>query len=337
MKNIVNYLMCIVIACMFVSGCAKREMIMNPNQSSVETPKPGQNPNNGNNGVTNVELNVDWAELGYSPNGVTVMFYPKEGGDPVTYTSHTVHTALLSVQEGTYDVVVFNNSPEEFGSVEFRGLEVYKTAEIFYSQKAASKEYLAMAKVNDFMVTKELQQLNVKPQNLFVDGDIRIEAKGVYNIRYMRAHITGLAGSYMLSVNVPKAGEEGFKTHTESWKLMKKNQEYATGVLTSTFRTFGLPEVGWKGDISAKPGQVKLHISMLLVDNKTVINRSFAVGDMIQVWSKDGRPVIYVTIDSNGDEYPLVIPDVKPIDGTAGGFGADVEDWGDDEEFDLGV
>ncbi len=335
MKNIVNYLVCIIMACIVVSGCAKREILMNPDQGQDETPIPTPPAQEGK--FTSVEINVDWSELGYSPNGVTAMFYPKNGEAPLTYISNTVHTAILNVEEGVYDLVVFNNSPEEFASVEFRGMDVYRTAELFYTQKGANPEYVALAKVGDVVVGPEPLELNVKPENLFVDGDIRIEAKGVYNIRYMRAHLTGLAGSYMLSANVPKAGEENFKTQTETWKLMKQDGEYATGTLTSSFRTFGLPELGWKGDLDAKPGEVKLHVSMLLVDNKTVLDFTFPVGDMIQVWSKDNRPVIYITLDSTEEYYPIVIPDVKPADGTSNGFGADVDDWGDDEEFDLGA
>ncbi len=333
MKNIVNYLLCLMMACIVVSGCAKREILMDPDQSQIPMPNPPAEDGR----FTSVELNVDWAELGYSPNGVTAMFYPKDGGVPVTYVSATVHTSLFSVKEGVYDVVVFNNSPEEFASVEFRGMDVYRTAEIFYTQKGANPEYLALGKLMDVVIGSEPVKLNVKPDNLFVDGDIRIEAKGVYNIRYMRAHLTGLAGSFMLSADVPKAGEEGFRTFTESWKLMRQNGEYNTGTLISSFRTYGLPEAGWKGDISAKPGEVKLHISMLLVDNKTVLDFTFPVGDMIKVWSKDNRPVIYITLDSIGEYYPIVIPDVKPAEGTSNGFGADVDDWGADEEFDLGV
>ncbi len=327
-----NFVACATVACVLVSGCSRREMLMGPNSGSGSG--SGQN---GGGQYTNVELNVDWTELGHSPNGVTAMFYPKSGGAPITCLSSTVHTSLLSVREGVYDVVVFNNSPEEFASTEFRGMEVYKTAELFYTQKGANPEQLAVAKVKDFVVTKELQQLNVRPQNLYLDAVVRIEARGVNNIRFIKAHLTGLAGSYLLSTDTPKAGEEGFKTQTDSWKLKKKDGEYNTGTLTSSFMTLGLPEKGWREDMDAAPAEVMLHITMLLVDNKTVLEYTFPVGDMMKVWPLENKPAVYITLDNNGDYYPIDIKDVKPADGTSNGFEADVEDWGDDEEWNLGI
>ncbi len=335
MRNIAKTMMCILMVCISVAGCSRRDMLYEYDFGQ----EPGQDQPTPSGPYTNLELNVDWSELGHSPNGVTAIFYPKDGGKPLTYLSHNVHTTDIAVPEGLYDLVVHNNSPEEFASIGFNGMDVYKTSEFLYTQKGANPEQLCVANLQNVIIAGVTQVLDVEPKNLFVDGVIRIEAKGVHNIRFMKAHFTGLAGSYMVSTDVAKAGELGFKTETDQWKLKKQNGEYGTGTLTSTFRTLGLPEQGWRGDIKASPGEVKLHIQMLLVDNKTNQEYTFPVGDMIKVWSQDGKPCIYITFDSipESDYYPIVIPDVKPADGSSNGFGADVEDWGDDEDYELGV
>ena len=62
---------------------------------------------------------------------------------------------------------------------------------------------------------------------------------------------------------------------------------------------------------------------VLLVDLKTVVEKTYAVGDLIERRIND--PLV---LDLNLEKDPLVLPYVQPADGSgASGFEAEVEDW----------
>ncbi len=334
MKTALKSLIYIAMCGVLVSGCSRREMLTDESINGGGSGVPGGILGNEE---TNLELTMDWSELGYTPTGMTVLFYPVEGGEPATFLTNNVHTTPIGVKPGTYNIVVFNNSYDEFASVGFKGFENYKLAEIFYTGKSAKPEGIALVSHTGYEVTKEERKLLLKPERLLVNGDLQISVRGANNIRYAKGHITGLAGSYMVAAGVPKAGEENFKTPTNSWKLKQKEGELSLGTLSCNFSTFGLPEIGWKEENDVSPNAVMMHLSLLLVDNKTVLKYSFPIGDIIQVWEQNGEPVFNVAIDGVDGPIRVDIPDVKPVDGSSNDFGADVEDWGDDEDWEMGV
>ena len=87
---------------------------------------------------------------------------------------------------------------------------------------------------------------------------------------------------------------------------------------------FGLPD-----NHKATPQENTLNLSLLLVDNKTILDYTFHVGDQF-VEDQEEHLTLHLEIDLG---KPL--PDVKPEGGQGGGFDATVDDWGEEIEHDV--
>ena len=81
------------------------------------------------------------------------------------------------------------------------------------------------------------------------------------------------------------------------------------------------------------------------MDNKTIQDYSFQVGDLFvsdDVVGSNAREVglnhetINFTIKLDLDTH-ITLPDVKPEGSASGGFQATVDDWGDEEEYELNI
>ena len=77
-----------------------------------------------------VTVEFDWSLAGMSPTGMSAIFYPTDGGTPVIHkTGDRVSTVRL--REGTYHIVGFNYSFDEFDGILFRGTDLYETIEAY--------------------------------------------------------------------------------------------------------------------------------------------------------------------------------------------------------------
>lgn len=81
-------------------------------------------------GYAEILLMTDWKELNpYEiPTGLTALFYPTNGGNPVTVMSNNTVLNPVRLAQGTYQVLVFNQSIYEFGSMNFTGMDAFATA-----------------------------------------------------------------------------------------------------------------------------------------------------------------------------------------------------------------
>ncbi len=311
-----------------------------------------------------VQVEVDWSRFSEMPTGMTVIFYPESGEKAVTHTTNSVHHTTVSLREGKYNVLLFNQSPGEFGSLGFRGLERYETAEVF-AQEAASKgwyskaetekvaahpERFAVATLEGFVVTedmvdayrKEREQgrtisratVTLTPRDIIADGVVIVHVKGIYNMRSVRGSISGMAEHFL-----PSAFQTGTDevTHLlESWKVDRDADNYANGTITTQYTSFGMPgmKLSRAGENTWK--NAYLNISVLLVDNKTVKDYSFFVGNHIELSEETGRITLNLELEKNEEgEFPIALPDVKPEGGSGSGFNATVDDWGDDVNVEV--
>lgn len=128
---------------------------------------------------------------------------------------------------------------------------------------------------------------------------------------------------------------ENIVTHTiSSWEVVYHTTEdgyvdMMKGALKATLSTFGLP-AGHTG----LPEDNNLYIKLLLVDNETILEHDFPIGDIIaDLNNYDGTQ-----LDENGKPiwpevhvyYPEPLPEVEPVGGGSGGFDVGVDGWGDD-------
>ena len=85
---------------------------------------------------------------------------------------------------------------------------------------------------------------------------------------------------------------------------------------------------------TGKPEENFLLVKLLLVDNETILQVEFPIGDLLaDLNSYDGTKV-----DENGRPiwpeihvyWPEPLPEVEPVGGGNGGFDIGVDDWGDE-------
>ncbi|MGN1245012.1 MAG: DUF5119 domain-containing protein [Muribaculaceae bacterium] len=312
-----------------------------------------------------VRIDVDWAKFmpKETPSGMTVTMYPADNSrEPVSTLTNNISHAVLNLPVGEYSLLVYNQSPSEFGSLRFVGMDHFSTSRImgneiqsrWYQSRdddeivIAEPEWVGIDTQSGLCVTTEMVArtnamlsqsrygsrdgdvvlTTAHPENIISTLTVHVHIKGIYNMRSARASVTGMAAGYMLGENHPTADKA---THLlEQWSLTTDSSDPTQGVITAKITTFGLP-FGHQG----LPQENYLNLSLLLVDGATIIDFPFAIGDQFR-YEMDAEAnlelslVLDITIDD-----PL--PDVEPSGGGSGGFDAKVDDWGDEEQVDIGM
>lgn len=312
-----------------------------------------------------VRIDVDWSEFKEDkPDGMTMYLFPAdETAQPIQHVSHTTTHAVFNLMPDTYLAMVHNQSASEFGSVKFRDMSHYTTAWVQPERCKSSwykpvdneilvhnPEWLAfdrqVAVVTEEMINGETVYddehrsraegdnetliATLVPQNVVYTLHVSVKVKGVNNYRSARAAFSGLADGYFIGLDEYSSDKV---THlAEIWTVKDKStnaDEVQTGTLYSEFTCFGLP-VGHGG--TSKENVLRL--SILLVDNKTRINRMFNVGSRIYQRTTNGSPLhLYLDL-----ELSEKLPDVEPYrDNNESGFDATVDDWGDEKNENVGM
>ncbi len=303
-----------------------------------------------------VRIDVDWSEFEKDePSGMTVMVYPLRGGVAITHLTNTTTHAYVDLLAGSYHSIVFNQSESEYGSVLFKGMDRYETAEVYtatsksgwYKSKsgeekvATDPEWIGTDTYENSVVTEEMVSVtgehlimegntrampdyviaNHIPQNIIYTLTVKVHVKGYHNLRSARASMNGLAEGYMFAAHKPTSAI--VTQLMENWSKQVDEVDPTKGTITGQITCFGLPD-GHR----ATSEENLFNLSLLLVDNKTVVTFPFNVGDLI-VCDKD-RLELWLELDL---DEPL--PDVQPEGGSGSGFDATVDDWGDEENFEV--
>lgn len=303
-----------------------------------------------------VRVNVDWSEfVEEDPTGMTVMVYPADGGKPYTVLTHTLNHASFNLPEGVYHTLAFNQSVSEFGSLEFRQMDCYAEAEVvgathesrWYEGRVdggrvvAQPEWIAAHREEGARVPREIvdgMRVNGKyrsgegseyllsslvPRNMVYTVHVRVYIKGIYNLRSARAALDGMAEGYRFASASPSSVSATYLM--EEWELMVDKSNPTRGHIDTYLYCFGLPD-GHQG----LADENCFDLSVLLVDNKTVFNFPFMVGDKFEEGDTSVRLSLSLEI-----ELADPLPDVKPEGGGSSGFDAVVEDWGEEIEHDI--
>ena len=317
-----------------------------------------------------VRVDVDWQDFVQEvPTGMTVMIYPQEGSKTQAVMQHTNTTshAIFALPEGRYHSIVYNQSPTEYGSLSFRGMERFETAEIYANptdsrwyvsrgdddgRVVSEPEWVGTDRVKDMVVTQDMvnksaaENMNQlmassrtrvensiligehRPQNIVYTVTVKVYIEGIYNLRSARASLGGLAEGYWLGKGKPTANKV---THLlEEWKMTLNEEDPTKGFIEAQITCFGLPD-GHQG----KPEENELMLSLLLVDNKTILDFPFQVGDKFEASiEEDVRLQLNLTLEV---VISTPLPDVEPEGGSGSGFSATVDDWGEEEKIDINM
>lgn len=183
-----------------------------------------------------ITLAADWSKAGLSEQegryGATAIFYPTDGGTPLTVLMGDRSRKTVRLKEGRYNIILFNRSFDDFGNIAFRGTEAHHTLEAYarnvqtYKQTDGGKvatdspDELAADCVEGFEVTSDMLgnyggsptrstdnpsacRLCFTPRKLTTEITATIHIKGMNNIRFRHLHAgrrVGIRGS------LPQAG-----------------------------------------------------------------------------------------------------------------------------------
>lgn len=315
------------------------------------------------NEMAKVRIPVDWTEFEKEhPTGMTVVVYPQDGRVPKAVLTNDLKAAELSLEEGRYDILVFNQSAIEFASFHFDGMEQYSTTKVlanihasrWYKSRSdedrtvSEPEWLAVSRRENLQVTSDMVKSDtavvvdtITPLNVVYTVNVRVHVKGIYNVRSARASLSGMAEGYELATGRPTSSR--ITQLLESWTLTHDEDNPSNGVLSCEITSFGLP-TGHQN----LPGENEFNLSLLLVDNKTQQDYTFEVGDkFVKQEENDShhhstKADIDIPTETEVElslavetEVETSIPDVLPEGGSTGGFDATVEEWEDEEHIDI--
>lgn len=315
---------------LFLSGCDRRELTY---YSTAE-----------------IRINADWsrANLDYEKKyGATVVFYPRNGGEPMIVLMGDRTSETVRLQEGTYDAVLFNRSFYDFSNLLFRGHETLETFEAYAARMetriadqpygtrsviTGNPEKIAAAVIRDIEVTEDMLgnydnasltreasgQLNFIPRELTRTLHVKLDINGVSNIRSVKCVISGVPSSLFLH-----DGSLGDAGHSQEFTLgdpVLHAGSFTDGYQETTVNVFGFD----------KNVPHKIRITALLVDGKTVVEQTVTGLEITEREDADGTLQLYIE-----GQAPETIPDVKPEGSMDSGFGAEVDEWGEEKNEDI--
>ena len=288
-----------------------------------------------------VRVNVDWHLFDKEvPTGMTVMVFPWSGGAPQTVLTNEITHADFSLEPGRYRILVFNQSTTEFGTLDFLGMDSYETARAvvqhttsrWYSRGddeliGVEPEWLASDKLDEFEVSDDFSEVTLTPKNVLLQIQVSVKVPGIKNLRYVRGSLTGISEGFLLGQGKPLLSKVTYLL--ESWTKSVGENEATLGTLRASVKCFGLPETA-----SPDAESNQLSLSALLIDNKTQVDHQFAVGDKFK--KDENSSELGYTVSLHVDvQMPQPLPEVKPSDGSSGGFDITIQDWGKPEDIDI--
>ena len=318
-----------------------------------------------------VRLNVDWSKFNHieKPTGMSVYVWPEDPAQEFNKTlTHDLRGITLNLLEGKYHSFVFNQSDTEFSTIEFANMESFETAQVRVKQTKASwyatkepdtkigeePEWLAIDCIRDITVTEEMVKIaeeeylasigksarsvtrvndlvTLVPKSVIKNIDIYIHFENLFFLRSALGALENMAEGCYIST---KQTTSNTVTHTiNNWQLINEVDENGVpdlmnGCIKVSLSTFGLP-AGHTG----MPEETNLFVKLLLVDNETILQENFPLGDILADLNKydgdytnaDGK--IWPELHIN---WPEPLPIVKPVGGGDSAFDVGVSDWGDE-------
>lgn len=297
-----------------------------------------------------VRFRVDWSKFDKEvPSGMTVTVFSKESISSKSVLTNDISHADFLLTPSHYNAFVFNQSTTEFGTLEFYDMDSFDAAKAVVAEKtskwfvradrerlAVEPEWLAVGQVVDVEVSDEDTTLvEMEAHNTISTVTVIVRVPGIHNLRSVRGSLSGIADGYLIGQD--KATTDTITYLLEKWTKEVDKDDATKGTLTATFRCFGLPDGHLNEAVSNR-----LDISVLLVDNKTQLDYTFAVGDRFkkseeqQEGETSGNVNLQLSLDVKV-EIPDPLPDVKPVDGSDGSFEVEIEDWGKPEDVNMNI
>ena len=298
-----------------------------------------------------VELAPDWSEASGEPGGMTAFFF-RSDGNYYRHTTADVRLTTLGLPRGDYQGVVFSYSPEEYGHMEFTGLDNAHTAAVrlkplelqpqtdgelygpntVVSHLPESIDIDTLAHMTivtgtdgDYIPYKDrdsysdhlvIQRFTCAPKSPLKGLRILIYVTGINYLYDVKGTVEGLADGYRLIDAVPTS--QTCVLQTGQWEL--KMVDDNSGYIMTTLPTFGMPD----------SNLIRLNLLFLLRDEETLLNYHFDVGSYV-VYIENLQE-LRVTLGTDFTDRPD-LPYVE-AKGSAG-FGVNVVPWDEGSDVDI--
>ena len=304
-------------------------------------------------------IKADWYASGLPPaeeghGATTVIFTDECTARQVLMGTRESETVRLP--EGNYHAILFNRSPDGYGTIRFTGdtFDAYTASARQVETRTDpdtrqvtrvllnSPEELAVDRQTGFTVTEamlgnyseesamnrgrqtraeesdpECYTLRFMPQKLTRRVTIAIHLNGINNLRSATGTIDGVSESICLGT-----GQSSPTTAAQLFALDDRAYDEGSpfhGTLSGAFNVFGFD----------MEHEHKLVMRYLLVDGITTVEQIYNAMPRLSQ-DENGEPVIEIHVTS-----PEELPTVKPEGDPDSGFDADVDEWGDPEEEEI--
>lgn len=303
---------------------------------------------------------VDVYPEGLKPDGVTFYVF-REGEFYMQHTTANVDSCVLQLAPGRYKLYMISQSPEEYWTMDFEDMHDFDNARVSVVETKSSwytraddevlinNPELIVAGVSDeFEVTEAMIELQnrtitkagenvvyytilvpVDPQSITSQYWVTIYSDNADVLKAVRASTTGMARTFYLTQG--KTGDEEGTQLITQWTLTMDDPERRVGHLDGYVTTFGFP----RGELPSVQRDSTLNVSTLLVDNETIENYKFYVGDKIKLEDNppEGYRYLYHIIFGSIFEPAIHPKDVEPpVDA---GFDALVDEWEEGATLDV--
>lgn len=285
--------------------------------------------------VTGINILLDWEGVtDHLPEGVRVIFYPKDAGGRKIDTYLPVKGGEVKVPPGRYSLVVYNYDTEvvqvrEEGSYETimactgncTGLGASETEKMVWGPDPF---YVAALDDIEIGSEEELPTLEVTPKAIVMTYNFEIKTEGLKNVKSIIGSATGMAECYHLGKG---CGMCRFAPiYCETGK--------GDGVIKGTFTCFGVPTLTQaRADITQFLELIIVRVDGSKQEAKVEITEAVKPPED----DEPQPPVPEIDIELPEDEK-IVVDDVEvPPDGGGGGMDGDVNDWDDETEVELPV
>ncbi|MBR6286305.1 MAG: DUF5119 domain-containing protein [Bacteroidaceae bacterium] len=279
-----------------------------------------------------VVCEVDWSAAKERPTGMTLMFYPVDGGAPYVTTTNSVDRAYVAIPAGVYNVFLFNQSVNEYNSVSFSGLDKWETIGISAADCRApswsalsgfsyspTHVYVSVVRNFEFDGVKDAI-LRAAPQGIVYETVLKVQLKGAKYVRSVRGVLSGVAKTYYPTREM--AGEATTRHALEKWTIVPEQPGDSVGYIVTSLTTLG---VG--GSLSLET-TVAAELEFLLVDDKTTLSHNYNIAPSLIIAPTE------MTISASVDET-LPIPEVEDASTKNAGFDVSMNSWSAPHIIDL--
>ena len=317
---------------------------------------------------------VDWSDLDEKPTGMTLLFYPSNGGLPIMRLSNNVDRYECMLPPDNYRILVFNQSENEFSYLKFLGLKDFNTAEAYFiedenpsdridrlyglpdtrakvSTSAMKPRGLGSAAQIPGSVRAKVNSVSLKGRSNISPTHISVQVRGLVSAARSGAKVvavngalTGLATGYFMGTN--KLAQESYTQELDDWTIDYADSEDGIGTVSTTIGAFGISPLvkGSAEDTGDDDTQNVLYLNFRLLDGTYVSYRFIVSARVVETIDKEGDITVTVLLEINlgvpmdgvddGLDEPIILPETGI---PYGNIDMNVNSWGDPIDQDITI